>query len=144
MTPEEQVIPTHEQIVQEAERRQFAANNAGVKSTHDGDYGILSTIIEVVREGWTPPEPVYPDLLAFREWAAERWPHGARAYRGGAADDQGQAVRAYLAGARMAREHERERAKVLLAELDHIREHGSRFDSDRAGRAIAKYEEGLK
>ena len=60
----------------------------------------------LARENWTPPEPVDPDLLAFREWESAQWP----AYTCTEA--------AYLAGARMAREQERERAKVLVEYLE--------------------------
>ena len=61
----------------------------------------------LARENWTPPEPVVdPDELAFREWAARRWPGATLS--AAVAD-------AYYAGARMAREREQERAKVLEA-----------------------------
>jgi hypothetical protein len=59
----------------------------------------------LARENWTPPEPepvVDPDVLAFREWAAKRNPT-----RETASD-------IFLAGARMAREREQERAKGLV------------------------------
>ena len=67
------------------------------------------------REGWTPPEPVVdPDVLAFREWGERRFGvNTASAYRLGDCDDTAIAE-AYLAGARMAREQERERAKVPI------------------------------
>lgn len=63
------------------------------------------------REGRTPPEPVVdPDLLAFREWFAHLpgrlGTRGILAGRWDASDE----AKAYLAGARMAREQERERA----------------------------------
>jgi hypothetical protein len=58
----------------------------------------------LARENWTPPEPepADPDVLAFREWESAQWP----AYTCTQA--------AYLAGARMAREREQERAKGLV------------------------------
>ena len=105
---------TNEQIIEEAHRRQ----NADV-----GKQELLSHyIIEVTRENWTPPEPVVdPDLLAFREWEtisgcddrhrksvlAGNWDHSIRA-------------KAYLAGARMAREREQERAKGLVDRLSDL------------------------
>ncbi len=71
-----------------------------------GDYSVarVATIAaRLAREGWTPPEPVDPDLLAFREWAGSFTPT-----RHLTISD------AYFAGARMAREQEQERAKVLV------------------------------
>jgi hypothetical protein len=50
---------TKEQIVAEAERRW----------EHDPvsrDWSVTDYIIQVVREGWTPPPPVDPDVLAVR------------------------------------------------------------------------------
>jgi hypothetical protein len=67
--------------------------------------GAIATIAaRLAREGWTPPEPepADPDVLAFREWVA------TSPYR-----TPGTLCQAYLAGARMAREQEQERAKVL-------------------------------
>jgi hypothetical protein len=49
----------------------------------------------LAREGWMPPEPVDPDVLAFREWI----------YQNNRANHED----AYLAGARMARAQEQER-----------------------------------
>jgi len=50
---------TYEQIEDEAHRR-FDENQC---STHTLTY----YIIDVTREGWTPPPPVDPDVLAVRE-----------------------------------------------------------------------------
>ena len=105
------------------------------------DEGHAVIAARLAREGWKPPEPVDPDVLAFREWAAIQWPSESAYWLRGDGD-KSVFGEAYLAGARMAREQERERAKVLLAELDHFRQYGSRFDSDRAGLALAKYREG--
>jgi len=72
----------------------------------------------LAREGWTPPEPVVdPDVLAFREWGAadceaDGWTAGATLHRQGHFDIS-EGAAAFLAGARMAREQEQERAKVL-------------------------------
>ena len=74
------------------------------------------------REGRKPPEPepVDPDLLAFREFAVRtglgHLPSSAMAGK----LDNGREARAFLAGARMAREQERERAKVLLDRLSDL------------------------
>jgi hypothetical protein len=76
--------------------------------------GHVATIAaRLAREGWTPPEPVDPDVLAFREWAATAWPLGSEAALRGHMDTT-QYAEAYLAGARMAREQEQERAEVLV------------------------------
>ena len=54
---------THEQIEDEAHRR-FDENPCTPLAHY---------IIEVVREGWAPPEPVDPDLLAVREISAKQY-----------------------------------------------------------------------
>jgi hypothetical protein len=98
---------TNEQIIEEAHRR--AAGDAAW-----GARPVEHFIIEVTREGWKPPEPVDPDVLAYREWASTQ--PGAWKEAQGALDQlaNGMFARAYLAGARMAREQEQERAKVLV------------------------------
>lgn len=114
--------PTNEQIIAEAHRRfvEEQRNHDGL--TTEGS-SFSDHIIEVMRENWTPPEPVDPDLLAFREWAAHRarviggetdW---ASAYRQGRFDHTDYA-QAYLAGARMAAERERERARLLVEYIE--------------------------
>jgi hypothetical protein len=76
---------------------------------------IANIAARLAREGWTPPEPVDPDVLAFREWGARRFgANTASAYRLGDCDDTAIA-HAYLAGARVAREQEQERARYTLA-----------------------------
>ena len=111
MTPEE----LDEARAKEAERIWDIENSqAGTLQ----ELAIISA--RLARENWTPaePEPVNPDVLAFREWAASQsekigWTVNATAYRQGLRDDCEQA-QAYLSGARMAREQERERAKPLV------------------------------
>lgn len=87
----------------------------------------------LAREGWTPPKPVDPDLLAFREFAskAARSASLAESYRDGDMDSCASAY-LFLAGARMAREQERERAKVLMECVE-------RYAGPHAAMAIAKY-----
>ena len=113
MSPEE----LDEARVEEA-RRRWNSNDPTIPD-------IATGAARLAREGWTPPEPVDPDVLAFREWAA---------HRGG----QGEPWMAYLAGARMAREQERERAKVLV---EYVEIHTRRLDGvgGRAVAALAKY-----
>jgi hypothetical protein len=84
----------------------------------------------LAREGWTPPPPVDPDLLAFREWAGSFTPT-----RHLTISD------AYFAGARMARKQERERAKVLLDEL-HRLAGGHKPSMNCAMSALAAYKAG--
>ena len=81
----------------------------------------------LAREGWTPPEPVVdPDILAFREWESAQWP----AYTCTQA--------AYLAGARMAREREQERAKGLVEFVGGVTTLGSN-DSISAIVGVARF-----
>jgi hypothetical protein len=76
----------------------------------------------LARENWTPPEPVVdPDVLAFREWALVR--SDDRKFRDRAAVvagklDYASEADAFLAGARMAREQEQERARPLVAYVE--------------------------
>jgi hypothetical protein len=88
---------TKEQIVAEAERRW--ENELGER-----EWSVVDYIIEVIREGWKPPEPVDPDVPEYWEWVAAGGGETQRA--------------AFLAGARMAREQEQERAKGLVEYLD--------------------------
>ena len=99
---------TKEQIIAEANRRAVAQGYGAPPVEH--------FIVDVVCENWTPPEPVVdpdlldPDVLAWREWVSRQHPlllpHNV---------DFSHLKNAYLAGARMAREREQERAKVLEA-----------------------------
>jgi len=96
---------TYEQIEDEAHRR-FDENPCTPLAHY---------IIEVTREGWTPPEPpVDPDVLAFREWASKEWPLASEAALKSHMDTTPYAV-AFLAGARMARE---QLTRALLKEAD--------------------------
>jgi len=88
---------TNEQIIAEAKRRWTQRERWSPFENY---------IIEVTRENWTPPEPVDPDVLAFREWASKEWPLASEAALRGHMDTTPYA-NAYLAGARMAREQER-------------------------------------
>ena len=56
---------TYKQIITEANRR-AAEPGWGARP-------VEHLIIEVVREGWKPPEPVDPDLLVVREIAAKQY-----------------------------------------------------------------------
>jgi hypothetical protein len=79
--------PTWQEIEAEAQRRgRLESDTTGRRWT------LAEKIVEVINEGWTPPEPVVdPDVWAFLEW----W---------GSEDGNADPKHAYLAGARMARE----------------------------------------
>ena len=119
MTPEE----LDEARAKEAQRLWESGQEAGSSS--------WVVAARLARENWTPPEPVVdPDVLAFREWESAQWP----AYTGTQA--------AFLAGARMAREREQERAKVLV---EYVEAHVNGFFlytdyRDRARDILAKYQ----
>ena len=86
---------TYEQIEDEA-RRRFDENQC---STHT----LAHYIIDVTREGWTPPEPVDPDLLAVRGLLADQATNriAQQAYLNGWRDTQVHfqtALAAYKAG----------------------------------------------
>ena len=128
------MTPTNEQIIAEANRRRKERGMDGLL--------LADFIIEVMREGWTPPEPepepVDPDILAFREWAATS-PYdpgidGDEADLPPAYRPDGMLCQTYLAGARMAREQERERAKVLVEYMQ-----GYACPESEAAAALAKY-----
>jgi len=85
--------PTWQEIEAEAQRRgRLESDTTGRRWT------LAEKIVEVINEGWSPPEPVVdPDVWAFLEW----W---------GSEDGNADPKHAYLAGARMARE----KARVTL------------------------------
>ena len=88
----------------------------------------------LARENWTPPEPVVdPDVLAFREWmvATSGNPEYREEVRAGKWDRSVSAL-GFLAGARMAREQEQERAKVLVECSD--------YAAHLVATALAKYQ----
>lgn len=126
---------TNDQIVAEANRRALERGWDAPPVEH--------CIVEVVREGWTPPEPVDPDVLAYREWAKSKNENATyrEAVLAGRWDHCPAAI-GFLAGARMAREQEQERAKVLLKALYGIRKHGDDFEAGVAQAAIDTYKAG--
>ena len=122
---------TKEQIVAEANRRAVAQGYGAQPVEH--------FIVDVVCENWTPPKPVVdPDVLAWREWAAGKWPLHSGTVLAGQWDNGGMA-KAYLAGARMAREREQERAKGLVEYVDRDAHTPHTFTQDRARAVLAKY-----
>jgi hypothetical protein len=75
----------------------------------------------LARENWTPPEPVDPDVLAYREWeVSQLTDHIDREEVLAGKWDRGVMATAYLAGARIAREREQERAKALVEPAEAI------------------------
>jgi hypothetical protein len=113
--------PTYDQVMAEARRRRQAAGYGVGPNT--GSRPLEYFIIETVREGWTPPEPVDPDVLAFEVWFK------------GALSARPEFKEPYLAGARMAREQEQERAFVLDEALDKLHRY-SEQEHQRAEKLI--------
>ena len=105
MTPEEQLDEARaKEAVREMEER----------NTRFSFLEAATIAARLARENWTPPEPVPadPDILAWREWYSDGKSHEIReSILAGTWD---KAASPYLAGARMAREQERERAKPLV------------------------------
>jgi hypothetical protein len=101
---------------------------------------LAQTAARLARESWTPPEPVDPDVLAFRAWASKEWPLALEAALRGHMDTTPYA-NAYLAGARIAREQEQERAKVLV---EYVEAHakGVNITMIPAAQALAAYKAG--
>lgn len=120
MTPEE----LDEARAKEALRRLV---NSGQVYCHE-DIAALGA--RLAREGWTPPEPVVDqDVLAWREWVRQTYPNCADMFNNWELDGLAEH---FIAGARMAREQERERAKVLVECVE-------RYAGPHAAVAIAKY-----
>ena len=159
------MTPTNEQIIAEAHRRWLEEQRDNDGLTPEGS-SLANHVINVMREGWTPPEPVDPDILAFREWfiGIDPFPNKRTWVDQGYHDNYIEA-QAYLAGARMAREKERERAgktitmaKELAATyrlflqrlpLDFRAQLGVKCEVDEGftkdvAAEIAKYEEGSR
>ena len=131
------MIPTNEQIVAEAEQRRL---NAGSISAHA--FSLTHYIIEVVREGWTPP--IDPDLLAVWGVLKVAHPELEKGWGDKTALWVGEyAEQAVLTAYKAGREAEAERAKVLLAALDDIQQYGGQFDGRKAALALNAYNGGL-
>ena len=113
MTPEE----LDEARAKEAHRRLFDSR----QPYFTDDIAVLAA--RFAREGRTPPEPVVdPDILAFREYFAERNPEFREGILKGGWDHI-TAAQAFLAGARMAREQgEKARKREALRELTKLTE----------------------
>jgi hypothetical protein len=131
--PEPEMTATNEQIKAEAERRARAA----MASRSPPNWSVTDYVIEVVREGWTPP-PVDPDLLAFREWGSKVENAAYRETVLAGEWDHGFAAKGFVAGARYAREQEQERAGPLV---EYVETDARRLDGvgSRALKALAKH-----
>ena len=77
---------TNEQIKAEAERRRLKQYKAYGGRLPDVGGSLIDHVIEVTREGWKPPEPVDPDLLAVRRLLAEEYPRLAKEMLAGERD----------------------------------------------------------
>jgi hypothetical protein len=97
----------------------------------------LPTVIaaRLAREGWTPPEPVDLDVLAYREWFQSLTPIGRLNLT---------MSDAYLAGARIARKQEQEGAKVLVEGIGKMRRCAPYLVGDIARDTLAAYEKGAQ
>jgi hypothetical protein len=109
---------------EEAERQWMLATKDGTQPTQT-PLGVIAA--RLARKGYRPPEPVDPDVLAYREWAA--LPEF---------DVQSREEDAFVAGARMAREQEQGRAKVLVKYVESRAQAGILF----AAEALAAYKAG--
>lgn len=93
--------PTNEQIIAEArERRHLAGYGPGANL---GSPPLEHYIIEVVREGWKPPEPVDPDFVAFKEWVRGEYPDAHHVDWDVVAWERSIFSKAFFAGVRYAR-----------------------------------------
>jgi hypothetical protein len=82
---------------------------------------VVAIAARLAREGWKPPEPVDPDVLAYREWEAGSAIDPIYRDKALAGEwDHYPSAKAFVAGARMAREQEQERAKVLVEPAEAI------------------------
>jgi hypothetical protein len=85
------------------------------------DEGLAVIAARLAREGWKPPEPVDPDVLAYREWEAVSAKDPRYRDKALAGEwDRYPSAMAFVAGARMVREQEQERAKVLVEPAEAI------------------------
>ena len=127
---------TNEQIVAEANRRALERGWGAPPVEH--------YIIEVVREGWTPP--VDRDLLVVREIVATEWNKRSLPVLAGLVqsghDDKTSHLAVALAAYKAGREAEAERAKVLLAALDDMQKNSMTVWSARASAALAAHKAG--
>ena len=134
MTPEEQL---------DEARAKEALREADEANRYFTFLEVATLAARRAREGWTPPPAVDPDILAFREWMIAT--SGTPEYREEVLAgkwDRSVSAHAYLAGARIAREQERERTDHPVAFT--VRVMAGVFDSlDHAKReasaALAKH-----
>jgi hypothetical protein len=98
---------------------------------------VIRIVARLARENWTPPEPVDPDVLAYREWELSKL--GNAAYRetvlAGGWDRTPSAI-CFVAGFRAAREQEEEAAVALVEGIGKMR----RIARD----TLAAYEQGAQ
>ena len=96
---------------------------------------LARTAARLAREGWTPPEPVDPDVLAFREWMDTNPLKPRPATEQNRYDSL--LCEVFVQGARMAREQAQERTNPLVVFADQVRA-GVFIDLDEAKRHAAK------
>ena len=103
---------------------------------------LARTAARLAREGWTPPEPVDPDVLAYREWMDTNPLKPRPATEPNRYDNLRCEV--FVQGARMAREQEQERAKVLVEYVTRLVDGFFLYADyrERATQALAGYKAG--
>jgi len=103
---------------------------------------LARTAARLAREGWTPPEPVDPDVLAYREWMDTNPLKPRPATEQNRYDNL--LCEVFVQGARMAREQEQERAKVLVEYVTRLVDGFFLYADyrERATQALAAYRDG--
>ena len=103
---------------------------------------LARTAARLAREGWTPPEPVDPDVLAYREWMDTNPLKPRPATEQNRYDNL--LCEVFVQGARMAREQEQERAKVLVEYVTKLVDGFFLYADyrERATQALAAYRDG--
>ena len=96
----------------------------------------------LAREGYKPPPPVDPDVLAFREWMDTNPLKPRPATEQNRYDNL--LCEVFVQGARMAREQEQERAKVLVEYVTRLVDGFFLYADyrERATQALAAYRDG--
>ena len=107
MSPEE----LDEATVEEARRRWLSTPALRIHGTLGEDAPFI--VARLARENWTPPKPVDQDVLAFREWFAQRAGSAPKSGILAGHWDSTSDADAFLAGARMATARERALRSVV-------------------------------
>jgi len=101
---------------------------------------LARTAARLAREGWTPPEPVDPDVLAYREWMDTNPLKPRPATEQNRYDNL--LCEVFVQGARMAREQERKRRSGLVATMEALKHSAHRSTRIYADVALKLYNAG--